>query len=278
MTETKPKKTDFWDIFSPYMDYLENVLGINLDNLGPVIPLIKSPVLVVGAGQGLLISELRQKGFTAEGIDLSPEMVAAAERRRGIKLFLGNANNMPFATGQFTTTIVATGVIDFLEDSGQIGAIVNEVRRVTEAQGEILVALFGFTPKAEELLKYIGILSDNKLNLRMWLQIIAGSKSPPKEIIAIIRKDPGKSVPGLLLRAVKAFLSMRKRAGARVRALRELKRQVKSGNLENLSIMTDHLPECMFIRSSAQIRDLFGRLNYPPRNIFVFDNCKIVQL
>jgi len=57
--ETEPMS--YWDAFSPYMDYLENILGINLDNLGPIIPLIKSPVLVVGAGQGLLVEELRSK-------------------------------------------------------------------------------------------------------------------------------------------------------------------------------------------------------------------------
>lgn len=109
--------------------------GINLDNLGPIIPLIKSPVLVVGAGQGLLVGELRQRGFSAEGIDLSPQMVAYAEKRRGIKLFLANANNMPFEKDQFKTSIAATGVIDFVNDAGQISAIINEVRRVTDAQG-----------------------------------------------------------------------------------------------------------------------------------------------
>ena len=45
MIGTATETAAFWDTFSPYMDYLENVIGINLDNLGPIIPLIKSPVL-----------------------------------------------------------------------------------------------------------------------------------------------------------------------------------------------------------------------------------------
>ena len=251
MTEITKEKKNFWDLFSPYMDFMENVLGINLDNLGPVIPLIKSPVLVVGAGQGLLVSELRKSGISTEGIDLSPEMVAAAERRRGIKLFLGNANNMPFGTGQFKTSIVATGVFDFLERSDQIGAIITEVRRVTDAQGEILVALFGFTPQFEELGKYIGILSDNRLNMKMWLRIITAT-NPPKEILAIVSEDPHKSIPGLLFRAIRAFASMPKRAIARIKAVRELRRGVGSGKLENLNVMADHLPEYMVIRRAER--------------------------
>jgi hypothetical protein len=111
----------------------------------------------------------------------------------------------------------------------------------------------------------------------MWLRIITAT-NPPKAILAIIRKDPHKSIPGLLFRAIRAFASMPKRAMARIKAVRELKRGVGSGKLENLNVMADHLPEHMVIRSSGQIRELFGGLKFPPRNIFVFDNCKIVQL
>lgn len=278
MKATTTEATSFWDAFSPYMDFLENVLGINLDNLGPIIPLIKSPILVVGAGQGLLVSELQQRGFKTEGIDLSPEMVAGAQKRRGLKLFLGNANHMPFEKGQFKTSIVATGVIDFLEDSDQIGAIIKEVRRVTDFQGEMFVALFGFTPQFEELARYIGVIADDKFNVRRLMQIVWGPKSPPREIFALIRKDPGKNIPGLMFRALRGFMSMRKRASARIKAVRGLRKQVKRGEIKNPNILLDYVPERLFIRSSKQIHELFVGLNFPPRKIFVFDNCKIAQL
>jgi hypothetical protein len=67
MTDAMSVATKYWDGFSVYMEYMENALGINLDNLGPIIPLIKSPVLVVGAGQGLLVEELRKRGFVRGG-------------------------------------------------------------------------------------------------------------------------------------------------------------------------------------------------------------------
>ena len=277
MISTTTETATFWDTFSPYMDYLENVLGVNSDNVSPIIPLIKSPVLVVGAGQGLLVGELRQKGFAAEGIDISPQMVAGAEKRRGIKLFLGNANNMPFENGQFKTSIIATGVLDFMDDRDQIGAIMNETRRVTGVQGEIIVALLGMTPQLEELARYIGVMSDNQLHIKKWGQIITGP-GPLKEIIAVVRKDPNKSILGLAFRFIRGFISTRKRASARIKGVRALGAKAKKGEIAHPKILLDFVPERGFVRTEKQIRELFTALNFPPRKIFVFDNCKIAQL
>jgi ubiquinone/menaquinone biosynthesis C-methylase UbiE len=268
----------YWDTFSPYMDYLENVIGINSDNLDPIIPLVKSPVLVVGAGQGLLVGELRKRGLAAEGIDFSPQMVAGAEKRRGIKLFLGNANDMPFENGQFSASLVATGVIDFLDDRGQIGAIINETRRVTCAQGEVFVALLGLTPQTEELLKYIGILSDNQVDLKIFGQMLTESQSPLREIIRVVRRVPNKSVAVLVYRFIRSLMSTRKRATARIRSLMALMKKVKRGEVADPKILVAHFPERAFLRSDKQIRVLFAALNFPPRKIFVFDNCKIARL
>jgi len=254
-------------------------MGINLDNLGGLIPLIKNPVLVVGAGQGLLVEELRQKGFSTEGVDLSPHMVAYAEKRRGIKLFQANANNMPFQDGQFKTSIIATGVVDFLDHADQIGAIIREVKRVTDDRGEIFVASIGLTPQNEEMAKYIGIMSDdNRVSLKMVFQIVWGPNGILKEALALIRKDPNKSLISFAVRAIRSFMSVRKRAAARIRAAKELRKKVRSGEIPDPEILLDYLPERIFFRSEGQLQELFQSLSFPPRNIFVFDNCKIARL
>jgi ubiquinone/menaquinone biosynthesis C-methylase UbiE len=269
----------YWDAISPYMDYLENVLGINLDNLGPLIPLITSPVLVIGAGQGLLVAGLREYGFITEGIDFSPQMIAYAKKRRGIKLILANANRMPFRSRQFKTSIVATGVVDFLDNINEIGAIINETRRVTDAQGEVFVASMGTTAQTEELLRYIGIMSDsNQLRLRIAGQMILESKSLLKKFLSIIRENPNRSTIGFVVRAIRSLKSTRKRIRAQFKSLRELKKKVKSGNIPDPKILLEYLPERLFLRSNGQIHELYKSLNFPPREIYVFDNCKIVQL
>lgn len=274
MTDEK----SFWDALSPYMDFAEDVLGINAENLCPIIPLIESPVLVVGAGQGLLVEALRQRGFRTEGIDLSRQMVMRAERRRGIRLILARAEQLPFEDGGFKTTLIATGVLDFVNDGNRIAAILNEARRVTSSQGNLFVAFFGATTQAEELAGYVGILSEGSLDLRTLGRIFAGSGNPAGKIVARIRTDPTRSIPGLLFRWLQAFLSMPGKTLRRMWRGRVLMKKMRAGEIPALDALLDNLPERMFIRSSLQIRELLAGLNFAAQNILEFDNCKIARL
>ena len=87
-------------------------------------------MLIVGAGQGLLVEQLQTTGHKVEGVDLSPQMIKYALTRRGLKLIEADARKLPSADRTYNTTIIATGVVDFLDDEGQIGLIVNEARTV----------------------------------------------------------------------------------------------------------------------------------------------------
>ena len=268
-------QTIFWDQLSPLLLHIEDIFGINLNNLGPIIQLIKSPVLVIGAGQGLLVEELRQKGYSAEGVDFSPEMVAYAEKRRGIKLIQANANDMPFQDNQFKTSIVATGVIDFMDNTDQIGAIINEVKRVTDNQGEIFIAFISHTPQGEEFYRYIGAISDDD---RLSIGNIFKFIFTPREVIADIRKDPSKSTIGLILRFIKSYMAMPKKARARLKSVRELRNKNKKGELGDIRGLLDNLPKPVPYRKKEQIDELFKALKVPLRNIFILGNCNIVQL
>lgn len=64
---------------------------------------IRQPVLVVGAGQGLIVEELRRQGLRCDGIDLSARMMEYARVRRGLTLVRANATAMPFADGAYET-------------------------------------------------------------------------------------------------------------------------------------------------------------------------------
>lgn len=86
----------YWDSTSSYFSFIENIEDMNTKDLHPMIPNIKSPALVVGVGQRLLVEELRKKGFGAEGVDFGPQTVTYAQKRRGIILYCANANDMPF--------------------------------------------------------------------------------------------------------------------------------------------------------------------------------------
>jgi SAM-dependent methyltransferase len=265
---------EYWDLISPYVSHLESFMGINAKNLGPLMHLVRSPVLVVGAGQGVLVEELRRKGLAVEGVDLSEQMVALAAQRRGIKLVHASAEDMPFEGGRFATSIVATGVVDYMEDDETIRSVIREVRRVTSDHGEILIALFSCTPRLEEFLRYCGVISnEDRYVVRLALAWTFGAE----DRMAVIRNDPTKSMAGLMLRGVRAFLEDPKgfnESGRRQSALRKL---IKRGEL---SVPPELLQTTLQppYRNERRVRQLFDRLGIAPRDISALGNCNVVRL
>lgn len=100
----------FWDTLAPHHWLVENNY-LDLASVRLILGGIRQPVLVVGAGQGLIVQELRRQGLRCDGIDLSARMVEYARVRRGLTLVRANATAMPFADGTYETVIIATGIL-----------------------------------------------------------------------------------------------------------------------------------------------------------------------
>src|SRR5260370_30599060 len=107
--------SDCWNALAPLHSSIENNY-LNLPSLRRIIHDIHQPVLVVGAGQGLIVAELRKNGFRTDGVDLSSEMIRYAKTRRGLRLVQADARAMPFGERTYDTIIYATGVVDFIGD------------------------------------------------------------------------------------------------------------------------------------------------------------------
>ena len=148
----------FWDSMAPYLSHIEDNF-LNLESINELISFISNPVLVVGAGQGLLVEELRKKSYTVDGIDNNPKMIEYAEKRRGINVIQADATSLPFDDKSYSTTIIATGVVDFMDDEQLIVKIINEAMRVTINNGNILVAFYKIHPASEDFQKRIGIIT-----------------------------------------------------------------------------------------------------------------------
>lgn len=264
---------NFWDSLVPYLYLIENIFGINREDLRSLIPHMSSPVLVVGAGQGLLVEELRRNGLDAQGVDYSLEMVAYARKRRGIQLYHARADNMPFEDDQFMTSVVATGVLDFIEDNKEIKSIINEVGRVTSDQGKIFAVFILYTPQYEELCRYMGIISENE---RYCLGISYKWIIASRQALSELRKSPNKSLAGYFLRSIKAFINNPRLMSAQIRSLMKIGKLIKSGEVaipEGLFDMAEQLP----YRNREQIHGLFRDLDILPSNVFESRNCYIVQ-
>ena len=102
--------SDFWDALAPYHSEIENNY-FDLPSLRRIIHEVGEPVLVVGAGQGLIVAELKHRGLQCDGVDFSAEMIRYARLRRGLDLIQADAKAMPLKSGSYQTIIYATGVI-----------------------------------------------------------------------------------------------------------------------------------------------------------------------
>jgi 2-polyprenyl-3-methyl-5-hydroxy-6-metoxy-1,4-benzoquinol methylase len=67
--------SEFWDLLARHHRGVED----NFLDLASMRRFVKNieqqPVLVVGAGQGLIVEELRKRGLQCDGVDLSSEMI-----------------------------------------------------------------------------------------------------------------------------------------------------------------------------------------------------------
>ncbi|MFY7069685.1 class I SAM-dependent methyltransferase [Nocardiopsis changdeensis] len=97
-------------------------------------------VLDAGCGSGPLFAALRDRGALVSGIDLSPGMLALAERRLGGEADLRVADlrdPLPFPDGAFDD-VVASLVLHYLRDWGPTLA---EFRRVLTTGGRLIMSV-----------------------------------------------------------------------------------------------------------------------------------------
>jgi SAM-dependent methyltransferase len=231
---------------------------------------IQEPVLVAGAGQGLIVGELRRRGFQCEGVDLSSEMIKYAKLRRGLTLIHADARAMPFPERTYRTIIYATGVVDFIGDEEQIKAILNEGRRILHDSGKIFVAFYRLSAAMEDFLKRVGLLSGHVLAHRRSLQTYLLS---PAQMMAWVRKSAGVGYVrafALLLRVSALSRIQEKTMSLRMRTILR--------KMEDPNSWINAAPNHQPYRNEAEIRNLFVRLAIPLKQFYVSPSCFIVHI
>ena len=156
---------DYWDTLAPHHWRIENNY-LDIESVRLILGDVREPVLVVGAGQGLIVEELRRQGLRCDGIDLSARMMEYARLRRGLTLVRANAAAMPFGDGTYETVLVATGVIDFMADAPEIETVLREVTRIVSGTGNVFVAFYRFSAAQKRFLTSVGLLRENTLHAR----------------------------------------------------------------------------------------------------------------
>jgi ubiquinone/menaquinone biosynthesis C-methylase UbiE len=134
-------------------------LGTDGSMILPFLPALQSPILVVGAGQGMLMEGLLQAGHEVVGIDSSPEMITAAQQRRQIEIQYGSAEELPFDDESFPTIIIQTGVLTE-RPYAFMQTVMKEGVRVLASEGHLLAGFFFFPATVIGLLQKLGLVNE----------------------------------------------------------------------------------------------------------------------
>lgn len=264
---------NYFDQWSQYWEYIEDFY-LDRESLNALVKIVQSPVLVIGSGQGIIVHELRNHNFEASGIDFSWAMTQGAKARRGLYLPQADARQLPFVDNAYQTAILATGVVDFMGEEESIQTILAEAKRVTADTGQVLIAFYRLHPRAEELMRYTGLISANQWCLRKTYQSM--SQTPAESFIEI-QKNPNISTMGALIALIKTEMFLpRKEKAARQRwkkAWEKIKEEV-----ENPQALIDNVPEFVPYRNETQIRQLLDRCNVPIKKLSSLYGCYIVQI
>ena len=269
--------TRFWSAWSRFWFHIEDRF-LDIDVIRKLARTIEEPILIVGGGQGMLIEELRRGGLHADGVELNPNMITYARRRRGIELVAANANDMPFNEGSYRTTIVATGVVDFMDDENAVRSIILEASRVTQSTGSVMVAFHQYHPRVEELLRFADLIaSDGNQRFRRILELSMLSCLDPKEFFAALRSDSNLGFFRTALALLKVAVAFPRKEIRFTRRLRRFWKQVgRDVGLPRFLITC--VPESVPYRTPTDIQSLFNRLDMTVRSVTIFDGCAVAML
>jgi SAM-dependent methyltransferase len=103
-------------------------------------PIGSGRVLDVGCGPGVLLSRLASRPLEIFGLDLSPEMIAAAKARAaglGVSLAVGRLEYLPYLDSSFDVAL-GLGVLEYLPDQR---AALFEIARVAKPGAIVILSM-----------------------------------------------------------------------------------------------------------------------------------------
>ncbi len=259
----------FWNALAQFHDEIEDT-NFDRASVRCLLPEIDCPVLVVGAGQGLIVEELRKSGHECDGLDLSSEMVRQAKLRRGITLVEGDAKAMPFPAASYATVIYATGVMDFTADEDDIRVMLREGRRVVKKSGRVFVAFYKASPVHEEFLERVGLIRGAQLAFRDSLEIHLLNPAQMVDWMAA-RAGLGRFRATLALLRVGMHSSRQERKNALT-----MRRLIHK--FPNPRTLINAAPETAPYRNEREIRNLFQRLGVPIAQLRVLASCCVARI
>jgi len=119
-----------------------------------------------------------------------------------------------------------------------------------------------------------GITDDDYCRFRGIYEL---SRLGPMETIKVIRKEANISMLNAFVFTVKARIFLPRKEKKIMKNWAKLWKKV-NGELDDVQLLIDTVPEKAPYRSKEQIQRLFEKMNVPIRNMSFYYSCTIVQL
>lgn len=270
------KMSNWWSTWAPIWEHFEEQY-FDTEITDNIISEISSPVLIIGAGQGLIVKHLRGKGFLADGVDLEKEMIHIAKKRHSIDIMHADAQNLPFKDKSYKTVIIASGVVDYIIDKKLIKRIINEALRVTTANGNIFIAFYQLNKVLEKIYKKLGVIDQNKIlhNKRMF-EIDKLSKQDPLLCVKPIMEWTNKKYLPTIFYWTKLGLTFPKELKAERTKMEQLFEIAKNINVDTKKL-EDSVPNEVPYREIDDIKNLFNELGFIYDEITKYNGCVVAQ-
>ena len=122
--------SDGWDVFTPQANARLIAAFVRLSGLPR-----GARVADLGCGSGVFTELLRREGFLSVGLDISPKLIALGRvKYPGLDLRVGDAENLPFASGSLDGVLLS-GLVHHFPDPSRLA---KEVRRVLKPGGRFV--------------------------------------------------------------------------------------------------------------------------------------------
>jgi SAM-dependent methyltransferase len=152
-----------FDELCAYWEFFERS-GLN-ENVLELSEYIRSPVLLLGSGQGVVSQALLDQGLDVTNVDISNSMIQYARSRRNVETIEANAASVSFDR-KFNTILVNTGILteENIRTSFNLDLLKNVDKHLAE-RGRVLLAYLrcSFSIKVFERLGLLGRPSNNAI-------------------------------------------------------------------------------------------------------------------
>ncbi len=140
--------------------------GLN-ERVLAAIDCFRSPILLLGSGQGLVPQALQSLGHAVTSVDISRQMIAYARSRRNIETIHGDAASVSIGR-RFRTVVVNTGVITQANVRSPFArAVVHNAAAHLTANGRVVLAYLKYSFSIT-VFEGLGLLGRPSSNFLVW--------------------------------------------------------------------------------------------------------------